>query len=131
MTDITGSNAGMAASETGDTYRTVELFSGDTPLPTTEDFPVPSGVTFAEFSVVGLSGGNLVLANTSGPIKPLGVTVGEVLDVGAAQRAPIYRTGCFNPAALTWHADYSTDAAKAAAFRDAESPTDIIIRKFA
>jgi hypothetical protein len=132
MADITVpyANAGMAAYEAGDTYKTVELFSGDTPLPVSEDFPVASGVAIAAFSVVGLSGGNLVLANTTGPIVPIGVTTAPVLNTGSAQRVAIYRAGCFNPAALTWHADYATDADKAAAFRGAPAPTNILIRKF-
>lgn len=123
-------SAGLAAFEQGDDYISVELFSGSTPLPVTEDFPVASGIAIPAFSVVGLSAGNLVLANTTGPIVPIGVTTAEVKNVGTAQSVAIFRAGCFNPEALNWHADYSTDALKAAAFRGSPSPTQVLIRKF-
>lgn len=122
-------SAGQAAFEQGDDYISVELFSGSTPLPATEDFPVASGVALPAFSVVGLSGGNLVLANTTGPIPPIGITTAEVKNVGSAQRVAVFRSGCFNPDALNWHADYSTDALKAAAFRGSPTPTNVLIRK--
>lgn len=124
------SGVGVATFEQGDDYITVELFSGSTPLPATEDFPVASGVAIPAFSVVGLSGGNLVLANTSGPIVPIGVTTAEVRNTGSANTVAVFRSGCFNPAALNWHADYSTDALKGAAFRGSPTPTNILIRKF-
>ena len=47
---------------------------------------------------------------------------------GVTTKAPVYRAGNFNPAALIWHADYDTDAKKAAAFRGAAAPTNIVIR---
>lgn len=123
-------DVGLAAFEQGDTYKTVELFSGSEPAPATEDFPVASGVAIPAFSVVGLSSGNLVLAEQDGDPAAIGITTAPVLNTGAAQRVAIFRTGCFNPDALNWHASYDTDAKKAAAFRGAPTPTSILIRKF-
>lgn len=121
--------AGVAAFEQGDDYISVELFSG-TSATVTEDFPVGSGVALPVFSVVGLSSGNLVLANTTGPIVPIGITTAEVRNTGTANTVAIFRDGVFNPDALNWHADYSTDALKAAAFRGSPTPTAIVVRKF-
>lgn len=123
------SGAGAAAFEQGDDYISVELFSGPSSTQT-ENFSVASGVAIPAFSVVGLSGGNLVLANTSGPILPIGITTAEVKNTGSANSVAIFRDGCFNPDALNWHADYSSDALKAAAFRGSPTPTNILIRKF-
>lgn len=118
-----------ATFEQGDDYVTVELFSGSTPDPVTENYPVASGVAIPAFSVVGLSGGNLVLAENDLDPRAIGITTAEVVNVGAAQSVAIFLAGCFNPDALNWHASYDTDAKKAAAFRGSPSPTNILIRK--
>jgi hypothetical protein len=123
-------DAGLAAFEAGDSYSTVELFSGNTPSPVTENFTVASGVAIPAFSVVGLTAGNIVMAEQDGDPQAIGITTAPVLNTGAAQSVAIFRAGCFNPAALNWHASYDTDAKKAAAFRAAPTPTNILIRKF-
>lgn len=255
MVNIPYQNAGIAGFEQGDSYASVELFSGSTPLPATEDFAVEAGVSLAVNSVVGLVGGYLVLAsedqaeptsavgaitfanqpsaddtvtvgsqtytfkaalsaadqvligattadtvdnliaaingaagegttygtdtaeNTSAVarentstviglvareegtagnsvalaksatnitvsgatlaggleevgIKPIGITTAAVVGGAADQSIAIFRSGCFNPAALNWHASYDSDAKKVAAFRGADAPTNILIRKF-
>lgn len=63
-------------------------------------------------------------------VVPIGITNAPVLNTGNAQSVDIFRAGCFNPEALTWGASYDTDAKKAAAFRGAPAPTNILIRKF-
>ncbi len=123
-------NVGLAAFEQGDDYVSVELMSGDTPLIVTENFPVASGLAIPAFTVVGLTGGNVVVAEFDGDPLAIGITTAEVTNIGAAQSVAIFRAGCFNPAALNWHASYDTDAKKAAAFRSAPTPTNILIRKF-
>ncbi len=124
--------SGVAGFEAGDSYESVELFNSAIPLPVTEDFPVKASSDFAERSVVGLDAdGNLAMAKTSSTaVVPLGIlTMAVKTGVGETTRAAIYRAGNFNPAALVWHADYDTDAKKAAAFRDSPTPTNIVIRK--
>ncbi len=131
-TTIPNKVPGVAAYEASDTYVTAELFNSAVPLPVTEDFPVGASTTLAAFSVVGVDGsGNLALAKTSATaVVPLGVlTCAVTTGVGGSDRVAIYRAGNFNPDALVWHADYSTDALKAAAFRGSPTPTNIIIRK--
>jgi hypothetical protein len=122
-------DTGAAVFEQGDDYVSVELFSGSTPVPVTENFPVGSGVVIPAFSVVGLTSGNVVMAENDGDPQAIGITVSDVLNVGAVQSVAVFRAGCFNPDALNWHASYDTDAKKAAAFRGAPTPTNILIRK--
>lgn len=249
--------AGIAAFEQGDDFIGVELFSGSTPLPATEDFAVQAGVALAAFAVVALVGNYLVMADEDfvAPVQasatitfsgqptaadtvtvngqvytfraaltgaanevliganqaatqnnliaaintdagagatygtgtaehataiarlnsstivglaartagvggnaltlaksganiavsaanfaggldqvgaaPIGVTTAPVKASATDQRVAAFRSGCFNPEALTWHASYDTDAKKAAAFRGSPTPTNILIRKFA
>jgi len=129
MANIPYANAGIAAFEQGATYGSVELFSGSTPLPATEDFPVQAGVGIPAFTPVGLTSGYLVPAQ-NGTVAAIGITTAPVAAGAADQSIAIFRAGCFNPAALNWHTSYDTDAKKAAAFRDAPTPTTVLIRKF-
>ena len=123
---------GVADFEANDGFASVEVFNSAIPHPVTEDFPVGESTTLAVRSVVGLDvSGNLVMAKTSTTaVVPIGVTtVAVATGAGQTDRIAIYRAGNFNPAALTWHADYDTDAKKAAAFRGSPTPTNIVIRK--
>lgn len=122
---------GIAEFEVGNDYASIELFNSSIPLPVTEDFPVGASTTLPAFSVVGLSGGNLVLAQTSGTaVAPIGITTAPVATAGGqTDRIAIFRAGNFNPAALTWHADYDTLDKKKAAFRGSPTPTNIVIRE--
>ena len=102
------------------------------PTPVTEDFPIGQNTTLEAYSVVGLDGsGNLAMAKTSSTaVVPMGVLLAKVVTgAGQTDRVPIYRQGNFNLDALVWHADYDTDAKKAAAFRGSPTPTNIIVRK--
>lgn len=124
--------SGVAGFEAGDAFESRELFNSAVPLAVTEDFPVKASSDFAAFSVVGLDAdGNLAMAKTSSTaVVPIGIlTVAVKTASGETTRAAIFRAGNFNPAALVWHADYDTDAKKAAAFRDSPTPTNIVIRK--
>jgi hypothetical protein len=131
-TNIPYAGAGIATYEVSDSFTQQELFNSSIPLPVTEDFNVGPSTTLAAFAVVGLdAGGNLVMAKTSSTtVVPIGITtVAVVTGVGQNDRIAVYRAGNFNPDALTWHADYDTDAKKAGAFRGSPTPTNIIIRK--
>lgn len=132
VTNIPHLDAGIAGFEVNDGFGQVELFNSAIPEPVTEDFPTAQNTTLAARSVVGLDGsGNLALAKTSTTaVVPIGVLLHAVVTgAGQTERVPIYRQGNFNPDALTWHADYDTDAKKAAAFRGSPTPTNIVIRK--
>lgn len=123
---------GVASFEVSDTYITNELFNSAIPDPVTEDFPVGASTTIEAYSVVGLDGsGNIAMAKTTATaVVPIGITTARIATgVGGSDRIAIYRAGNFNPDALVWHADYDTDAKKAAAFRISPAPTNIIIRK--
>jgi hypothetical protein len=123
---------GVASFESSDTYITNELFNSAIPDPVTEDFPVGASTTIEAYSVVGLDGsGNLAMAKTTATaVVPIGITTARIATgVGGSDRIAVYRAGNFNPDALVWHADYDTDAKKAAAFRISPAPTNIIIRK--
>ncbi len=130
-TNIPYSEVGIAGFEVSDSFGQTELFNSAIPLPVTEDFPVGASTTLEAFAVVGLSAGNLVMAKTSATaVVPIGIMTAKVVTgVGETDRIAIYRAGNFNLAALVWHADYSTDDLKAAAFRGSPSPTNVIIRK--
>jgi hypothetical protein len=121
-------DAGLAAFETGDTYSVAELFSGN--INTVQrDYPVAVGVTLEAMSVVGVSGGFLVMA-VSGTTQAIGVTTAKVTGGAAAQSVSVMLDGCFNPDALVWGASYNTDALKRAAFDGAPAPTSALVRKF-
>lgn len=120
--------AGLAAFEQLDNYSAGLLISGSFP-PLAPGYPLPigAGVELAQFAVVGLSGGNLVMATNA--IKPVGVLTQHVIgDADGGTTVDIFFSGCFNPAMLVWHADFNTDAKKVAAFMGSPSPTQILIR---
>lgn len=124
--------SGVAGFEAGDSYQSRELFNSAIPLPVTEDFPVAQSTELPAFSVVGVNAsGDIALAKTSNTaVVPLGIlTLPVKTGAGETARVAIYRAGNFNPAVLSWHADYDTDAKKAAAFRGSPTPTNIVIRK--
>ncbi|MCJ2080742.1 head decoration protein [Methylobacterium sp. J-090] len=132
VTNIPYSGVGIASFESNEGFAQAELFNSAIPHPVTEDFPVGPSTILPAFSVVGLNaGGTLVLAQTSGTaVVPIGVTTAPVATgAGQTDRIAIYRAANLNPDALTWHADYDTDAKKAAAFRGSPTPTNIVIRK--
>ncbi len=125
-------STGVASFEQADSFTSVELFNHAQPEPVTEDFPVAENTDLPASAVVGLdANGNLALAKTSATaVVPLGVLVTPVkTGAGETARAPIYRAGNFNLGALIYHADYDTDAKKAAAFRGAPTPTNVVVRK--
>lgn len=126
------SGVGIAAYETGE-RPAVELFNSALPHPVTEDFGVPENTEWPAYTVVGLGADDmLAMGRTSGatPVVPIGVTSMAVkTGAGQTDRMAVYRAGNFNPDALTWHADYDTDAKKADAFRGSPAPTNIVIRQ--
>lgn len=107
-------------------FSDTELFYSHVPLPVTENFPVAANQTIEAFTVVGLSSGNLVIADGS-TVKPIGVLTQKVVTGADAISVAVWRSGYFRKEALVFHSGYNTDALKIAAFRDAAIPmgTDI------
>lgn len=123
-------DVGFPAYEESGTFGSRELFSGPTPLVVTQDFPVAANTVLEAFSVVGLDGsGFVVLAQQDGDPQAIGITTGPTITGVGATSVALFLAGNFNPAALTWHSSYTTDAHKRAAFEGAPAPTNIIIRK--
>jgi len=135
MTVISDVEVKMAGSQYEE-FTTVELFSGDTPLPVTTAETVAAALLVTGLpahSVVGRdASGKLVLAvhdtvTPANAIKPIGITVSAVLAGSTAANVTVYRAGCFNPAALNWDVSYTTDAIKRLAFEG--SGAEIVIKK--
>jgi hypothetical protein len=109
----------------------VALITGSEPAVMNEDVVVAYNQNIPALSPVGLDA-NGELALVTAQIKPIGIAVVAVVTgaTGAKKGLPIYRAGCFNPLALVWPAGlYTTEAEKLAAFRDAPTPTNIILRR--
>lgn len=131
MTDIVHL-PGAATFEESASFTQVELFNSANPKTLTEEFPVAQNTDLPIGAVVGVNGsGDLALAKTSSTaIAPIGVLAAPAkTGAGVTTKAPVFRAGNFNMAALTYHADYDTAAKKKAAFRGAAAPTNIIVRE--
>ena len=131
MAIIPNSDIHMAMFETTDTLEDISVFSGDFQVVTTPE-TTASGQDLAALSVVGrvTASGEIVLCNpgaSDGSQNPIGVTVTAVDASAAAAPVAVFRSGMFNPDALTWHAGFDTDAKKRLAF-EASQPT-IFIRE--
>lgn len=131
-----GGDAGMATASQDSYVGAVELIGGNTPPIVTENFDAAAAANWPLGTVVGFTGnvegGALVQANTSGPVRPVGITAAPLLSTATDLSVPIFTSGCFNVDALTFHADYATPAAKLAAFGAAtRSLTNIKLIKFA
>lgn len=97
-----------------------ELFSGSAAV-TTLPVVFASGADVARYSVVGRieASGKYVLCNPAandGSQDAVGIAVESADSASADAVGNIYTSGCFNPAALVWHAGFSTDVLKAGAF---------------
>lgn len=82
---------------------------------------VLSGQNLAALSVLGrvTASGKLVLCDSGasdGSQTPVAINI-DPIDASAGDKVgPVYVAGSFNIDALTWHASFSTDALKLAAF---------------
>lgn len=105
-----------------DAYTPEQVVVGGSDVITKPDTIAMAGVIPA-LSVMGrvTASGELVVCNSGavdGSEVPVAILVSEVDTTSAAQTAPVYVAGEFNVDALSWHASFSTDAAKLAAFGD-------------
>lgn len=91
--------------------------------PNGNDVATTESGTGTSFGAATLTGGRNL-----GGVKPIGVLAQAVtLGASGTLNAPVWYSGCFNRDALIWHGSYDTDAKKEAAFRDAPTPTNIIV----
>lgn len=119
MTLIANSEVKMAGSQFEE-FVAIEVFSGDTPLPVTTTEQVAAALLtpgLPALSVVGRDGSGHLIMAVSGSVAPIGITTVAVLPGSpSGTKVPVYRSGCFNPAALNWGASYNTDELKRRAF---------------
>ena len=108
----------------------VELLAGHTPeFPAVPGYQGDGSVALPAFSVVGVTTGNLVLAEQDALPLAIGITWAPILANGVVQKVGLIRAGNFNLDALNWHASFDTDAKKLAAFEGAPTPTNIVLQK--
>lgn len=108
------------------------LVTGDAPALATEPLPVAADQVLEARELVGFDGsGNLIPAvlGTTAAIGFVMYAIDTTGEAAGAVEVEVVRQGVFNPDLLVWDATYNTDAKKRAAFRDAPTPTSIIIRK--
>lgn len=106
------------------------LFTGENPRQFVEDIPVALSQTLPAYSVVGLNGSGNIVKAVLGTTAAIGILMYPVT-TGASGALPVGRVlrgGCVNPDLLVWDATYDTAAKKAAAFRGAPTPTQIVVR---
>ena len=127
MTNIPFGNPGQAGSAT-EAFTQFDLLLSDTPTLFTEDMTLAASQDIALYEVVGLDGsGNIVPANNT-TVTAIGISAGAIVSgVGQNPTIQVIRGGHFNGDALVWDAGYATDADKIAAFRGADTPTQIVI----
>lgn len=108
----------LAANTAVGTYSHTQLFAGEAPI-TTTDYPCAAATVLAKHAVVAIVAG-LIVAHAPGASDGSQIAVGIMCQPKAAQSAnkqvTIYTGGCFNAAALVWHADSDTIAERKAAF---------------
>lgn len=92
-------------------YTPYQLLAGDTPAVSTNDLTVANGLTLVQGEVVAMVGGEVVKHDpgaATGAENPIGVMCYDTDTTGGAARAAVYTAGCFNVAALTFHASLAT-----------------------
>lgn len=77
----------------------------------------PAGVITQAVVATGVSNANALLA------APLSLAANQTMSI------PVYREGHWSMTALNWHASYTTDALKIAAFQGGKSPTLFVSKK--
>lgn len=127
MTDIPFGNPGRAE-DAFEAFTQRDLLLSDTPTFFTEDMTLAASQDVALYEVVGVDGsGNIVPANNS-TVTAIGLMAGAIASgVGENPTVQVIRGGHFNADMLVWDAGYATDADKIAAFRGADTPTQIVI----
>lgn len=129
-----GAEYGMASFNSEQFAAPQDLFSGKEPENTTNELVDPAAISGGDlpaFSVVGrdATSKQLVLANLTTPVVPIGVTTARVVQGATNKNVAIWRDGQFNPDRLNWHADYNTDAKKKLAFEAGMAGNALFIKR--
>lgn len=106
--------AGEAGSAFGDTYKQVNLLLGTVPPHgAPKSVKYAAGSAFKIYSVVGVDAtGNLALAKQDGSVAVMGILTANIDASMAEGSVDVLTSGHYNIDALTWGADYTTDAQK-------------------
>lgn len=127
MTDIPIGNPGRAE-DAFEAFTQRDLLLSDTPTFFTEDMTLAASQDIALYEVVGVDGSGNIIPAVSGTTEAIGIAAGAITSgVGENPTIQIIRGGHFNADMLVWDATYNTDALKIAAFRGADTPTQIVI----
>ncbi len=127
MTEIPFGNPGKAGSET-EAFTQHDLLLSNTPVLFTEDMTLAASQDIAIYEVVGVNGSGEIIPAVNGTTDAIGLAAGAITSgVGENPTIQIIRGGHFNGDFLVWDASYDTDAKKIAAFRGADTPTQIVI----
>lgn len=131
MTNIPYGGEGLASGVDTQEFNYVELIAGHIPeMLTVGGYQADGTVAMAAFTVVGVSGGNLVPATATGTsdVAPIGILAAPILANSQVQKVGLIRAGNFNVDALVFDASFN-DAEKLAAFEGAPTPTNIVLQK--
>lgn len=127
MTNIPFGNPGRAESSTED-FTQFDLLLSDTPTFFTEDMTLAASQDIALYEVVSVDGSGNIIPAVLGTSEAIGIAAGAITSGGGENPTiQVIRGGHFNGDALIWDATYDTDAKKQAAFRGADTPTQIVI----
>lgn len=130
MTTIPYGGEGVPSGVDTQEFSYQELLAGHIPeMLSVPGYQALGDVAIAAFTVVGVSGGNLVPATQDGTVAAIGFTVAPVEASGNVQKLGLMRGGNFNVDALVFDASFTTDAQKLAAFEGAPTPTNIVLQK--
>ncbi len=129
-------DAGVPSQESHDFAVTLEgLITGETPAQFVQDFPTAFSQTLPAGRVVGLNASGDIVSATwnatpASAIKPIGILMFAVTTGASGNKlvARVLRSGCVNPALLTFDATFDTAAKRLAAFEGSPSPTQIVLR---
>jgi len=118
----------MTASSSVETSNVQSFVLGGEPV--TDSETILSGQDLAQFSVVGrvTASGKFILSNSGaadGSENPVGITLEAVDATGGDETAPLYKGGEFDLDQCIFHASFSTDLLKKAAF----DRTAIVLKK--
>lgn len=107
------------------------FYAGDTPLVVTEDMPLALNQTLLAYTPVAWNAGRTGLVAAAQGTPAIGVILYDIVvpSTGALPGVPVVRAACLNVDGLNWPASYTTEAQKFDAFRGAETPTNIVLRK--
>lgn len=114
-------NPGIAAFAS-EPFTEEELITGDFTIQTETEVLLDQNAALAAYTVLGRidASGKLTVCNpgaSDGSEDPVAILCHAAPDTGADQNVAVYAAGCFNPARLTWHAGFTTDAQKKIAFK--------------